>query len=138
MAIVREKTRFQWEVSPNWITALPSVVSGINIAIRAFSREGDGVIVQTPVYDPFLTIVKRTGRTLEVNQLKEENGRYEMDFEQLKRMAENPRNRMLILCSPHNPVGRVWTREELERLAEICIQNDVLIVTDEIHSDIVY
>lgn len=133
-----EKTRFQWEVSPNWITALPSVVSGINIAIRAFSREGDGVIVQTPVYDPFLTIVKRTGRTLEVNQLKEENGRYEMDFEQLKRMAENPRNRMLILCSPHNPVGRVWTREELERLAEICIQNDVLIVTDEIHSDIVY
>ena len=133
-----EKRRFQWEISSQWITALPSVVSGINIAIRAFSQEGDGIIVQTPVYDPFLTIVKRTGRTLKENPLKEENGRYEMDFEHLKMLAENPRNRMLILCSPHNPVGRVWTKKELECLAEICIQNNVMIVTDEIHSDIVY
>ncbi|MDO5406260.1 MAG: MalY/PatB family protein [Eubacteriales bacterium] len=133
-----EKARFQWDILPQWITALPSVVSGINIAIRAFTEEGDGVIIQTPVYDPFITIVKRTGRTPVYNCLKETNGHYEMDFETLEKQVQNEKNKMLILCSPHNPVGRVWTREELIRLAELCLENHVMIVTDEIHSDIVY
>lgn len=133
-----ERSRFDWEIQAGWIAALPSVVSGINIAIRAFSKEGDGVIIQTPVYDPFISIVKRTGRTPVYNCLKKTEGRYEMDYEGLEELAKNPDNKMLILCSPHNPVGRVWTREELKRLADICLEHDVMIVTDEIHSDIVY
>lgn len=133
-----EKKRFGWEISPGWVTALPSVVSGINIAIRAFSREGEGVIIQTPVYDPFITIVKRTGRLPVYNSLKVVEGHYEMDFEGLEEQVKDPNNRMLILCSPHNPVGRVWTETELRRLADLCIKHDVMVVTDEIHSDIVY
>lgn len=133
-----EKERFGWDISPQWVTALPSVVSGINIAIRAFSNEGDGIIIQTPVYDPFISIVKRTGRVPVFNPLKKEQGHYEMDFEALEQLAQRPENRMLILCSPHNPVGRVWNEEELKHLAEICLKNNIKIVTDEIHSDIVY
>lgn len=133
-----EKARFDWEIQAGWITALPSVVSGINIAIRAFSKEGDGIIIQTPVYDPFISIVKRTERTPVYNCLKQEEGRYVMDYEGLEELAKNPDNKMLILCSPHNPVGRVWTEEELYRLAKICLEHDVMVVTDEIHSDIVY
>ena len=133
-----EKERFGWKISADWITALPSVVSGINIAIRAFSKEGEGIIIQTPVYDPFISIVKRTGRVPVFNPLKRKQSHYEMDFEGLERLASLPENRMLILCSPHNPVGRVWTEDELRRLAEICLKYDVKIVADEIHSDIVY
>lgn len=133
-----EKTRFGWDISKEWISAIPSVVSGINIAIRACSREGDGIIVQTPVYDPFMTIIKRTGRVPVYNCLKQTDGRYTMDYDGLTELVKNPRNRMLILCSPHNPVGRVWTREELCRLADICLSHGVMIVADEIHSDIVY
>lgn len=133
-----EKARFAWEIETGWISVLPSVVSGINVAIRAFTREGDGVIIQTPVYDPFISIVKRTGRTPVYNCLKAVDGHYEMDYEGLEELAADPKNRMLILCSPHNPVGRVWKEEELRQLAEICISHDVMIVTDEIHSDIVY
>lgn len=132
------ETRYQWEVLPGQIIILPSVVAGINIAIRAFSKEGDGVIIQPPVYDPFSEIVRRTGRKVVSNSLKKVNGRYEMDFDLLERQAAEPDNRILILCSPHNPVGRVWTVEELRRLAGICIRNQVLIISDEIHSDIVF
>lgn len=133
-----EKARFQWEIQTSWVSPLPSVVSGINIAIRAFTKEGDGVIIQTPVYDPFISIVKRTGRRPVFNCLKKTDGRYGMDFEGLAGLLKAPENRMLILCSPHNPVGRVWTGEELCRLADLCLENDVMVVTDEIHSDIVY
>ena len=133
-----EKARFQWKAERKWITALPSVVSGINIAIRAFTKEGDGVIVQTPVYDPFISVVQRTGRKPVYNCLVKTEGHYSMNFEELEELAARPENKMLILCSPHNPVGRVWTEEELRRLGEICLRNQVRIVADEIHSDIVY
>ena len=133
-----EKARFDWNIDKGWVTPLPSVVSGINIAIRAFSGEGDGVIIQTPVYDPFISIVKRTGRVPVSNQLKNTSGHYEMDYEGLEKLAADPNNNMLILCSPHNPVGRVWRKDELCRLADICLKYHVLIVTDEIHSDIVF
>lgn len=133
-----EKMRFGWDIQSGWVTALPSVVSGINIAVRAFSEEGNGIIVQTPVYDPFINIVKRTGRVPVFNCLKNTDGHYEMDYDGLEVLAADPNNRMLILCSPHNPVGRVWREEELRRLAEICLKHDIMIVTDEIHSDIVY
>lgn len=133
-----EQARFDWEIQKSWISPLPSVVSGINIAIRAFTKEGDGVIIQTPVYDPFMNIVKITGRTPVYNCLKSADGYYEMDYDGLEKLAADSKNRILILCSPHNPVGRVWTAEELQRLADICLRHDVIIVSDEIHSDIVY
>ncbi|MDD3252397.1 MAG: pyridoxal phosphate-dependent aminotransferase [Lachnospiraceae bacterium] len=132
------RTRYQWNIEAAWATALPSVVSGVNIAIRAFTESGDGVIVQTPVYDPFMQIISMTKRTVVINQLKRTEEHYEMDFEGLEELVKNPSNKMLILCSPHNPVGRVWKKEELTRLADLCIRNHVMIVTDEIHSDIVY
>lgn len=133
-----EKERFRWEIEKSWITALPSVVSGINIAIRAFTKPGDGVIVQTPVYDPFISVVQRTGRKPVYNCLVKQDETYRMNFDELARLAEEPDNKMLILCSPHNPVGRVWSKEELCQLGEICLKHGVKIVTDEIHSDIVF
>lgn len=133
-----EQTRFQWEVRPQWITALPSVVSGINIAIRAFTNEGEGVIIQPPVYEPFSQIITRTNRKAVNNPLQQTDGHYGMCFELLEQQASDPNNKMMILCSPHNPVGRVWTPDELSRLADICIANDVLLVSDEIHSDIIF
>lgn len=133
-----QKERFGVETDPAWITMCPTVVSSINVAIRAFTNEGDGVIIQQPVYDPFATIVKRTKRRVVDNGLKLENGRYVMDYELLEQQASDPNTKMIVLCSPHNPVGRVWEKEELKRLCEICVRNHVLIVSDEIHADIVY
>lgn len=130
--------RFDWTVDPSWITVCPAVVASINTAVHAFTQPGDGVIVQQPVFDPFMSIVERSGRVVVNNGLVLKEGRYEMDYELLEKQAACPENKMLVLCSPHNPVGRVWTKEELTKLAEICLKNDVMIVADEIHSDIVY
>ena len=130
--------RFGWTVQKDWMVVTPTVVAAINIAIRAFTQPGGGVIIQQPVYDPFATLVKRTGRVIVNNALKPVDGRYEMDFDLLERQAADDQNKLLILCSPHNPVGRVWTREELARLADICNRNGVLVVADEIHADIIY
>lgn len=126
-----------WEIDPAWICTTPTVVAAINIAIRTFTNEGDGIIIQQPVYDPFATLVKRTGRRIVNNALLCKDGAYTMDFELLERQAANPDTKLMVFCSPHNPVGRVWTREELVRLDDICRKNHVIIVSDEIHSDIV-
>lgn len=133
-----QQQRHNWTVSPGWITQLPSVVAGINIAIRAFTQEGDGVIIQQPVYDPFASIVKGAGRKVVNNALLEQDGQFVMNYEELEQLAADPDNKMLVLCSPHNPVGRVWTEAELRRLADICLSHGVMVVTDEIHSDIVF
>lgn len=133
-----QKKRFDWTVDPSWVTPIPTVVAGINAAVRAFSREGDGVILQQPVYDPFAEIIQRTGRTLVNNALVERDGRFEMDLEGLEALAADPKNKVMVLCSPHNPVGRVWTEGELRAVAEICLKHGVLLVSDEIHGDIVY
>lgn len=133
-----QKRRFQWEVDPSWILATPTVVAGINIAIRTFSEEGDGVIIQQPVYDPFASIVKNTKRNVVNNSIRCKDGTWQMDFEELERLAAAPENKLMILCSPHNPMGRVWTKEELIRVAEICLKHQVLLVSDEIHCDVVY
>lgn len=133
-----QSSRFNWKVDRSWILNLPSVVAGINIAVRTFSQPGDGVIIQPPVYDPFLSIVKRDNRRVVSNQLIKENGQYVINFPELEQMAADPGNKLMILCSPHNPVGRVWTQEELRRIADICLANDVILVSDEIHSDIVF
>lgn len=132
-----QKARHDFEVNPAWISTVPSVVAGINVAIRAFTAEGDGVIIQQPVYDPFATLVKRCKRRLVNNGLKSSDNYYTMDYELLEQQAADPTNKLMILCSPHNPVGRVWKEEELTRVADICIRHQVLLVVDEIHSDLV-
>lgn len=132
------ETRFDWKIDPAWILPLPGVVEGINIAVRAFTRPGDGVIVQTPVYNPFFETIQALGRTVKNSPLLCKDGRYEMDFDHLEKLAMEENTKLFILCSPHNPVGRVWTAEELTRLSRICLKHGVRVVVDEIHSDIVY
>jgi cystathionine beta-lyase len=129
--------RFGVEVKTDWMATVPGVVPGIHIAIEAFTQPGDKVIIQPPVYHPFFRAIRNRGRQIVENPLIEKDGRYFMDFDDLEAKIDE-RTRMLILCSPHNPVGRVWQKDELLRLAEICVKNDILILSDEIHSDIVY
>ena len=131
------KTRHNWEIQKKWISFSPGVVSALTFAIETFSKGGDGVIVQPPVYFPFFDCVKGTKRKMVENPLKIENGRYTFDFEDLKaKIDEN--TKILLLCNPQNPGGVVYTREELTRLANICLENKIMIVSDEIHSDLIF
>ena len=116
---------------------ITGVVPSINAAIQEFTEPGDGVIVQQPVYYPFSEAINDCGRTIMINQLIEKNGYYKMDFGNLEKLAKEESTRLMILCSPHNPVGRVWTKEELTQLGEICCKNNVLILSDEIHADFI-
>jgi len=130
------KKRWKWDVEREWLLRSPGVVTALNLCLKAFTQPGDGVIVQTPVYYPFFAAVEENKRTLLRNSLRFEGGRWGMDFEDLERKA-GQRARVLVLCSPHNPVGRVWRRDELERLADICLAHDLLVISDEIHGDLV-
>ncbi len=129
------KKRHGWEIQKDWVSFSPGVVPALNMAILAFSNPGDKVIVQPPVYFPFFTAVKNHGRELLYNQLIEKNGRYEMDFSDLEKRIDE-KTKILLLCHPHNPVGRLWSKQELETLVEICARKNILIVSDEIHSDL--
>lgn len=129
--------RHNWKVRREWITYTPGVVPGLSYCVRAFTEPGDKVIIQTPVYPPFYSVIKDNGREIVKNPLKLEDGKYHMDYDDLEKKIDS-KTKMLILCSPHNPVGRVWKEEELKRLADICMRNNILIVSDEIHFDIVY
>ena len=126
---------YELQTNVEWMIFIGGVVPSINAAIQEFTEPEDGVIVQEPVYYPFSAAVRDCGRTIRVNQLIEKDGYYRMDFENLEKLAREERTRLIILCSPHNPVGQVWTREELLRLGRICCENDVLIFSDEIHAD---
>ena len=130
--------RHNWAVEPSHILRAPNVLNTLATAANCFTNRGDGIIVQPPVFFDFADIIAENDRRLIENPLILRDGRYEMDFDGLERIASEPRNRMLFLCNPHNPVGRVWTRAELQRLAEICRQNDVFVVSDEIHADITF
>lgn len=132
------RERHGLELPLDRISILPTVVNAINLCIRAFSEPGDHVILQQPVYEPFAGLIAKTGRVLVNNGLLCRGGRYTMDFDLLERQASDPKTKLLILCSPHNPVGRVWTREELAQLGDICKRHHVLVIADEIHSDIVF
>ena len=132
-----QKVRFQWEIQEDWVSFSPGVVPAVSMSILAYTNPGDKIIVQSPVYHPFFSVVKGNKRELVNNPLKRSGDSYEMDFDHLESVIDQD-VKMLILCSPHNPVGRVWRKDELERLAEICIKNDILILSDEIHQDIVY
>ncbi len=125
-----------WTVSPQWLRFSPGIVAGFSFAMRALSKEGDGVVVQTPIYPPFLTQTRLNGRRVIENPLKRTDDSFEIDFEGLDRALSDAR--ILLFCNPHNPAGRVFTREELERVAELCRKHDVYIISDEIHSDLVF
>ena len=131
------KRRHNWEIKPEWISFSPGVVAGLTLAIEAFSKPGDGVIIQPPVYFPFFDSVKGTGRELIENPLRLENGRYYFDLDDLKQKITS-QTRLLLLCNPQNPGGMVWNEKELSELARICLENKVLIISDEIHSDLIF
>ena len=126
-----------WKIDREMITSSPGVVSAVTMLIMALSEPGDKVIVQTPVYFPFFTSIKGSGREMIENPLMLKDGRYTFDFENLRQIIDS-QTKLLILCSPHNPGGMVWTKEELEELSRICIENGIMIISDEIHADLVF
>ncbi len=131
------KRRHNWEIKDDWIVYSPGIVPAIKVIIRNFTNPGDKVLIQTPVYYPFFSAITSNGRQILNNQLKLVNDRYEIDFEDFEEKAKDPLCKLFILCSPHNPVGRVWTREELMHLGAICLKHDVLVISDEIHNDLI-
>ncbi len=130
--------RYGVVVEREWLVLTPGVVPALNMLVETLIAPGDKVLVQRPVYYPFFAAIENNGGEIVSNTLALENGRYTIDFDDLAAKAADPAVKMAILCSPHNPVGRVWTREELTRFGEICLANDVLVISDEIHCDLIY
>ncbi len=130
------RKRHNWNIENDHIRFSPGVIPALNAIVQGFSDPGDGIIVQTPVYYPFMTAVTNNKRELKLNTLKESNGEYTIDFDHLESLIDN-RTKILILCNPHNPVGRVWKKEELRKIAEIAIKHKIFVVADEIHCDII-
>jgi len=130
--------RFGFAVDPDWLVKTPGVVFALSTAINAFTESGDAVLIQSPVYYPFRETVEANGRRLVTNSLAYIDGKYRIDFEDFESKIANNNVRLFIMCSPHNPVGRVWTRDELAQMGEICLKHNVLVVSDEIHCDFVY
>jgi len=128
--------RFSWQIEKEWIVPCYGVVPSLNFAISAYSKEGDGIIVQTPLYPPFVSSIKHKKRKVLDNTLVYENGSYHIDFDDFEAKAKEAT--LFLLCSPHNPTARVWDKEELEKIIEICLRHNVCIISDEIHADIVY
>ena len=133
----RMADRFGWQIDPRRVEILTDVVQGMYVSLEAYSRPGEGVVVQTPIYPPFLQSVRETERTLVESELIATPDGYTVDFDSLAQAADS-RTRVVLLCHPHNPTGRVFSRPELERLAELACERDWIVVTDEIHQDLVY
>ena len=125
-----------WDLKQEWLGFVPGIVPGLAFAVQTYTNAGDEVIVQPPVYYPFFNVVKNNGRTLIFNQLKEETGKYIMDLDNFEKQI-TPRTRLFILCNPHNPGGRVWTRDELLAVAKVCERHNIMVISDEIHADMV-
>jgi len=132
------KRRYEWEIEKEWISLTPGVVPGIKIAIHAYTQPGDKVMVQRPVYYPFSSSVEELDRELVVNPLTYKNGRYFIDFEDFEEKASDPDVKLLIFCNPHNPVSRIWDVAEMKRLGDICVKHNVIIISDEIHCDLIF
>lgn len=132
------ETYFDWKVEKRWLVKTPGVVFAIAVAIQALTKEGEGVILQQPVYYPFSAVIKDNNRKIVNSDLVLRDGRYEIDFEDFEAKIVQEKVKLFLLCSPHNPVGRVWTKDELQRVGDICLKHDVKIVSDEIHADFVY
>lgn len=131
-------SRFGWETEPAWLVKTPGVVFALAIAIRALTQPGDGILVQPPVYYPFYNVVRNNGRKLVENPLVERDGKFEMDFDDLEAKIQHESVKMLLLCSPHNPVCRVWTEDELRQVGDLCQKYGVFVVSDEIHCDFAF
>ena len=132
------ESRYDLKIHPKKLLFMPSVNSSIAAIIDEFTIPGEGVIIQSPVYQAFNGIIESLDREVINNQLLLSNNRYEIDFDDLKLKAQSPSAKILLLCSPHNPVGRVWREDELKKIAQICKENELLLIADEIHGDIVY
>ena len=131
------KRHHDWDIQKEWISFSPGVVAGLTLGIETFSNPGDEVIVQPPVYFPFFDAVKGSKRKLVENPLKIENGRYTFDFDDLKSKITE-KTKLLLMCNPQNPGGMVWSIDELEELATICLDNNIMVISDEIHSDLLF
>ena len=130
------KEHHDWNIQRDWFGFLPGIVPGLSFAVQSLTKPGDEIIVQPPVYYPFFHVIEKNHRVLVQNQLKEENGKFVMDFDDLEKKFTS-KTKLFILCNPHNPGGRVWTLDELQRFASICEKHQVTIVSDEIHADMV-
>ena len=129
---------FNWQVQRPWLIKTPGVVFALAMAVKAFTEPGDGVLVQQPVYYPFTEVIRDNDREVVNAPLALVNGHYEIDFADLEQKLANPKVKLMFLCSPHNPVGRVWTKEELLKVGDLCLKYNVITVSDEIHSDFVW
>lgn len=133
------KNHYDWEISQSWLVKTPGIVFALAAAVRAYTKEGDGVLIQTPVYYPFSEVVwDNDRRVLENTLYQDAEGRYQIDFNDFEEKIVTERVKLFFLCNPHNPVGRVWSRKDLVRLGDICLKYGVIVVSDEIHSDYVF
>lgn len=131
------KRRHDWKIKKDWIVEYPGVVPALYHLVQLLTKQDEGVILFTPVYYPFYSAVEKSGRKLVESKLVLNDNRYEFDFEDFEKKAKDSKNTLCILCNPHNPVGRVWRKEELEKIGRICIDNEIIIVSDEIHQDLI-
>lgn len=131
-------SRHHWQIDPRWMIYTSGVVPALSAIIKALTEPGDKVIVQTPAYNCFFSSIRNDGCELSANNLVYRGGRYTIDFDDLEAKAADQRAKLLLLCNPHNPVGRVWTQEELLRIGEICLRHGVIVVADEIHCELTY
>lgn len=129
--------RHDWKIKPEWIVGSAGVVSAFYSVIRALSKPGDGIMIMSPVYYPFYSAIELNNRKVVNNSLIITGSTYVIDYKDLEKKAQNQDNKILLFCSPHNPVGKVWNKEELEKVGEICLRNNVLIISDEIHFDLI-
>lgn len=131
-------SRFDWEVERKWLVTTPGVVFALSAAVKAFTEPGEGVLIQRPVYYPFTEVVENNGRVVVNNSLRYDKGSYAIDYEDLEAKLARDDVKLMLICSPHNPVGRVWTRDELSKVCRLCLKYNVKMVSDEIHSDFVF
>lgn len=131
--------RHDWQVEPKWLVKTPGIVFALAMAVKAFTEEGDGVLIQQPVYYPFSEVITDNGRKVVSNTLiQDASGRYGIDFDDFEKKIVKQNIKLFFLCNPHNPVGRVWSEDELTRMGDICYKHHVIVVSDEIHSDFVF
>ncbi|MGE6629882.1 MalY/PatB family protein [Bacillus sp. NPDC077027] len=128
--------RHDWVVDPEHITFTPGIVNALSMAVQAFTSPQDEVVIQSPVYTPFYHMIERNDRIVSTNPLKIENDRYMIDFDDLEKKLRRPQAKLMFLCHPHNPSGRAWSQDELKKIGELCLQYGVIVVSDEIHSDL--
>lgn len=129
--------RHDWQIEKEWITISSGAVASLSMLVQAFTEPGDQIVIQSPVYHPFFSVIEKNGRELVDNTLIFDGEHYRMDFDDLEKKLSNEASKVLILCNPHNPVGRVWTREELTKLGDLCLKHQVLVISDEVHCDLI-